>query len=180
MKDWIRRHPLAYRIDIVLFLILAITFGYLYSCDRRNIENTYRNLPPTKITKINIGNNPSVTAKAITGSTVHLDYRDFKRHSTKAVESYLIKEKDEDGYDHNIAYALLPNGHTYSTPVNIQAPLNYAEKGRFAKDGNIFIQWELSPFPWLPLGLVIVMQLWLTIIIIFVTVAITAKRSSNP
>lgn len=146
MRSWIWKHPWAVRIDVVLFLICMVVFGYFWyaSNNRANrIEATY---PRIRTTRVYLGNNLSTTATAITGATVHEDYRAFIRHSVHAVETYLVREKDPQGYNQDAVYALMPNGHTYSSKLAIEPPnRDYTEKFRRIDDGDLEIQWRLDP-----------------------------------
>lgn len=154
MKGAVRRFP-RWLVGLHLVLCCASFVAISYTCyisnrDANRIVATY---PKNRTTQIYLGQNLSTEATSITGSTVHLGYDDFIKHSSKAVETYLVHETSANEPAHDAAYALLPNGHTYSTIVQIASPdISYTEQSRHIENGKLVVQWRLDPAP-LPIWL---------------------------
>lgn len=133
-------------LHFVLCCASLLAIGYLCYTSNRDANKIVATYPKNRTTQIYLGQNLSTEATSITGSTVHLGYDDFVKHSSKAIETYLVRETPENSPRHDAAYALLPNGHTYSTILQITAPDNsYAELSRHIENDKLVVSWRLSP-----------------------------------
>jgi len=144
-KLW-KAHPWAVSMDAVLILVCWVTIGYIYHAQNSWANRLEVTGASTIVTRTYIGRNMSTAATAITGSTVHQDYSTFIRHSRNAFETYLVKEGSQEAISYDTIYALLPNGHTYSTSLTLPRPDGYTEQSREITSDSIVIHWRLDPF----------------------------------
>lgn len=147
MRSWIRKYPWAVRVDIVLILVILATVSYIWIKSNQRAQRIIASLPKERITRIYLGQNLSGNATAITGATIHVDYSYFISHSSQAIETYFLRMTDEKtGASSDKVYALMANGHTYSTVIDVKPPTrDYSLDNRKFDKGDLVLYWRLNP-----------------------------------